>query len=166
MFIVEQRPWLGIWLTICFSGIQGEATKRMGERCLDYATNGLACWAGEWIGWIKVKDDYVRRCWVFMTRRDNTHLEGDTRTHILHFKENPLFSPAFVCATKKNQNKIVSTCLCRGVYYKQTRLGRPILLCFWLYTLWTIQDRSMFDPFFYIPVNKDGRTDTSVWATT
>jgi len=63
--------------------------------------------AGEWIGWIKVKDDYVRRCWVFMTRRDNTHLEGDTRTHILHFKENPLFSPAFVCATKKNQNKIV-----------------------------------------------------------
>ena len=28
MFIVEQRPWLGIWLTICFSGIRGEATEK------------------------------------------------------------------------------------------------------------------------------------------
>jgi len=44
VFIVEQRPWLGIWLTeYVFSGIRGEATKRIGERCLDYATDGLAC---------------------------------------------------------------------------------------------------------------------------
>jgi len=45
--------------------------------------------------------------------RDNTHKGGgDTRTQILHFKENPFFSSVFVFATKKNQNKIVSTCWC------------------------------------------------------
>ena len=85
--------------------------KRQKEWGNDVLTVQPMDWPVEWqanglVGF-KVKDDYVRRCWVFMTRRDNTHLEGDTRTHILHFKENPLFSPAFVCATKKNQNKIV-----------------------------------------------------------
>lgn len=110
MFIVEQRPWLGIWLTICFSGIQGEATKRIGERCLDYATNGLA-WLGRPMDWF-LRQRWLRRCWVRIMR-DNTHKGGgDTRTQILHFKENPFFSSVFVFATKKNQNKIVSTCWC------------------------------------------------------
>ena len=44
MFMVEQRPWLGIWLTICFfSGIRGEAaTKRIG--------NDVLTITNQWIG--------------------------------------------------------------------------------------------------------------------
>ena len=42
--MVEQRPWLGIWLTICFfSGIRGEAaTKRIG--------NDVLTITNQWIG--------------------------------------------------------------------------------------------------------------------
>jgi hypothetical protein len=98
VFIVEQRPWLGIWLTeYVFSGIRGEATKRIGERCLDYATNGFAWGAlggvgGKWIGWLAMT---TASCKI---NCDDTHYRGieedwetDAQSHILHFKEHAAF---------------------------------------------------------------------------
>jgi len=91
-------------------------------------------WAGQWIGWMttercgKMRDDthwgdtpQRDTHWGEDTPQRDTHWGEDTRTHILHFKENALLSSAFVCATKKNQNEIVCTCLCDECTNKQTR---------------------------------------------
>jgi len=111
VFIVEQRPWLGIWLTICFSGIRGEATEKewgndvLTMQPMDWQICKICKYANGLVGWI----GWLRRslgCATTLTRDQG----GDTRTHILHFWEDALLSLVFVCATKKNQNKSVCAC--------------------------------------------------------
>ena len=104
--MVEQRPWLGIWLTICFfSGIRGEAaTKRIGNDVLTITNQwiglvgrffkthhgAMPTMVGRFFKTRQQANGLVGWRWLRRSagRRDDTHWGdwGDTRTHILHFR--------------------------------------------------------------------------------
>ena len=158
MFIVEQRPWLGIWLTIYFSGIRGEATKRIG---------GTMSWlCNQWIGllisphqanWL-VGWRWLRRsagCATTLTRDRG----GDTRTHILHFKENANSFLPFLFAHPRRIKTRVFELVC------VMRVNKTIYYVVFDRTLcWQYKSTAGLICSCMIPVNKNGKRDWFVFG--
>jgi len=158
VFIVEQRPWLGIWLTICFSGIRGEATKRIG---------GTMSWlCNQWIGllisphqanWL-VGWRWLRRsagCATTLTRDRG----GDTRTHILHFKENANSFLPFLFAQPRRIKTRVFELVC------VMRVNKTIYYVVFDRTLcWQYKSTAGLICSCMIPVNKNGKRDWFVFG--
>jgi len=140
--MVEQRPWLGIWLTICFfSGIRGEAaTKRIGNDVLTITNQwiglvgrffkthhgAMPTMVGRFFKTRQQANGLVGWRWLRRSagRRDDTHWgDWDTRTHILHFRRRIRLC---FCG-KKNENK--SLCACRCEHWVALMFDCKCTLC-------------------------------------
>jgi len=125
-----ERPWLGIWLTICFSGIRGEATEKewgndvLTMQPMDWQICKICKYANGLVGWI----GWLRRslgCATTLTRdQEETH----ARTFST-LKKTHSFFPFLFAQPRRIKTRVFA------LVSTQTRWARPMMLCLWLYTL-------------------------------